>query len=300
MNKQWSRQVVGRSGQLILERMMRRLAGCAPHEVHQKGEKWGAWFGRLVRPRHRVVMSNLELAFPELSAGHREDLANRVFAHFGRTTADFLSSKDRTIEDLTRSTDFADLLPAMDDALSAGRGALLVSGHLGNWERISAYLSLKGYPLTVVIRDANQEGVNQLVNSLRESTGTRVLPRGQATRPMLERLRGNEIIGILCDQNADDAFMDFFGKPAGMAMGLGVLAERTKAPVVPAACMYLGNDQYRVETGYPFQPIGENSFKGEAVMRGVNHWLEGTIRAYPDQWLWMHDRWRAARERGML
>ena len=177
---------------------------------------------------------------------------------------------------------------------------ILLTAHFGNWERVAAWMVLSGYKLAVIARDADDQGVNQLVNELREGPGTEVISRGRAARASIERLRRNEIVGILPDQNANEIFIPFFGKPAGTVLGPGVLAERTGASVAPVFCHYEGEGRYRVRF-YP-AVVADEGFetKGEGMMRAINRLLEGVVREHPDQWLWFHDRWRNARRKGLL
>lgn len=295
----WTRQVIDRSGHWFLHRLTARLQGRPTEEVHRKGAKLGRLAGSFSRARSQVAVDNLGLAFPSMSESERLAMTRQVWEHFGTVTADFLASRGRSLAELTDTTQVVGS-SVIDDCLARGRGALMVSGHLGNWERIAQWMSLSGYKVSVIIRDANQADVNRLVNSLRESAGSQVIPRGRATRTILERLRANEIVAMLTDQNADDAFLPFFGHMAGVATGAGVLADRTGCGVFSGACIHLGSARYRLTFSDGIQPIGENSFKGEAWMRGVHHWLEGEIRQNPTQWLWIHDRWRSARQEGLL
>lgn len=270
-----------------------------PEKVEKFGEKLGNLFFRLGKKRRVRARENLLLAMPELSEQQVNELVPRIFQHFGRTTADFLASKNRNLDKLMMSTEVVGRAN-LDNALAHGKGVLLVTGHLGNWERISSWLSLSGYPLSVIIRDADQEGVNQVVNSLRTWPGTNVIPRGNAARPIMEKLRQGEIVGILPDQNAEDAFLPFFGKPAGTNLGVGVFHERLDAKILPVYCVYIGSGRYKIVFEPSLTIDTPTAIKGESTLRAINLWLESVIRQYPEQWLWFHDRWRNAREAGLL
>lgn len=268
-------------------------------KVYQRGEKFGRLVKTLFPKRKRRAVENLALALPELSDQERESIADRTFENFGRAALDFLAAQNRTLEKLKSDTTILGEENIMS-ALDQKRGVILITGHIGNWERMSSYLSLSGYPLTVIARDADQDNVNQMVNDLRSAPGTAVVSRGNSARTVLQKLKANELVGILPDQNADDAFIPFFGHPAGTVLGPGVLSARTGAPVIPAICVYTGDNRWQIEFGEPLQPIGEDTVKGEAMMRAINNWLESKIRQHPDQWLWFHDRWRNAKRRGLI
>ncbi|MES1227872.1 MAG: lysophospholipid acyltransferase family protein [Armatimonadota bacterium] len=295
----WTRQVVDRGSYVLLSGLMGRLEGRPEAVVHARGARIGR-IGALFSPgRTAVAVENLGRAFPEMPLAERKALAVKVWEHFGSVAADFLSSRGRSLVQL-ESTTVVVGQDVVDKALAQGRGALMISGHLGNWERIAAWLSLSGYPLSIIIRDANQQDVNRLVNSVRESTGSKIIARGRATRTILERLHANEIVAMLSDQNSDDAFIPLFGHMAGIATGAGVLADRTGCAVFSGACMHQGEGRYKLEFTDNIQPIGVNSFKGEAWMRGIHRWLEEEIRQNPEQWLWIHDRWRSAKHAGLV
>jgi Kdo2-lipid IVA lauroyltransferase/acyltransferase len=269
----------------------------------EKQERIGARIGRLIhdwaRKRRERALANLELAMPELSQERRAEVASQAFEHFGIVSADFLTSDWRTLEDLERSTEVVGY-ENVESALAKGKGALLLSGHFGNWERASAYLSLRGVPLSVVVRDANTRGVNQLVNDLRRGTGAEVISRGAATRGILETLRRNGLVALLPDQNAEDAFLPFFGKPAGTNLGAGVIQARTGTALVPTTCVRVSPGRYRI-TVYPeLEPKADDGIKGSGALLAFNEWLEERIREHPEQWLWFHDRWRNARQEGLL
>lgn len=277
----------------------RSLERKTPEQIERTGVKLGRLFYTLGKKRRHRAISNLELAMPQLSEADRHLIAKRVFEHFGRTTTDFLASRNRTQEELQASINVVGI-SHLHEALARGKGVIMVGGHIGNWERASSWISYNGHPLSVVIRDADQSDVNQLVNSLRTKSGTRIIPRGNAAKPILERLRANQIVGILSDQNAEDIFLPFFGHPAGTNLGVGVIHERTNASILPGTCLYIGPNQYELKFYPLLVPQEGYSIKGEGLLRAINFWLESVITEHPEQWLWFHDRWRNAREAGLL
>ncbi|MBS1713813.1 MAG: lysophospholipid acyltransferase family protein [Armatimonadetes bacterium] len=286
-------------GGAALVRLQTSLARKSPTKIESIGIRFGRLFWRFGKRRRRTALSNLRLAFPQWTDDRIETTARAVFEHFGLTALDFLAGRTRKLADLEASMEIVGR-ERLDAAIAQRKGTLLVTGHFGNWERAAAWLSYSGYPLNVIIRDANQQGVNQVVNSLRTMAGTKVIPRGNAVRPMLECLKANEILGILADQNAEDAFLPFFGRPAGTNLGIGVVQGRTQSVVQTFTCVRTGPNRYRLEFGDWLEPEPGFEVKGEGLLRAYNAWLEGEIRKVPEQWLWFHDRWRGAREAGLL
>jgi KDO2-lipid IV(A) lauroyltransferase len=294
-----TKKFINKAGQLLLDLVLRRVKGKKPEQVERIGERYGRFMWRFAGKRKKRTIDNLKLAFPEKTEQEIERIAQGVFLHFGRTTADFLAGDGRSQADIEASTKIVGR-NHLDQAMAKGKGSLLITGHLGNWERCSAWMSLAGYPLNVIARDADDEGVNTTINQIRQKPGTKVIPRGQAARQVLLKLRANEIVGILPDQNASDIFIPFFGHPAGTALGPGVFASRTGATIVPVTCVYNSINQYTMTFFPPITADDPNDTSGESMMRAINQWLEEEIAKTPEQWLWMHDRWRNARKRGLL
>ena len=253
---------------------------------------------KLDRKHRERAIDNILLAFPEKSAAEAEDLARLVFMHFGRVTADFLRSPIRTDAEVLASVEDSNLGPYRE-ALSRGKGVLGITGHLGNWERLAHWYSAHGFHMSVVARDANDEAVQSRVAKTRDKQGVTVLSRGNSARAILQELKAQGTIGILPDQNSDEAFLPFFGKPCGTVLGPAVLHLRTGAPLVPGFCMRIGPGKYHVEVFEPME-YKRGEATPEQVMTDVNAVLEKVIRKYPDQWLWLHDRWKSARRKGLL
>lgn len=293
----WQKKVEGQAAAWFLRRLMARLERSGDEEIEHLARRWARRIVPFSKRRMSVARENLARAFPDSSPSWREETARASVEHFAIVFADFLASRRWSLEYL-EATNEVHNLQVVDEALALGKGMLLPTGHFGHFERTSAYLALKGYPINVVIRDADDQGVNAIVNGLRQRPGTKIIPRGNAARPILDALRRNEIVGILSDQNHDDVYLPFFGVPAGTNLGVGVIQERTGAPVVATINPRIGPARYamrfdRHEIGSPTQ------IRGEAALTAINRYLEDAIRQYPEQWLWIHDRWRSAKLRGL-
>lgn len=269
----------------------------------EQAEAFGRRIGRLIwrlSKKHRArSLWNLAHAFPELSDDERKALAIRSLEHFGIVTTDFFRMCHMTNDQICQSMT-VEGQSNLDQALEAGKGVVLITGHFGNWERLSAWITIAGHKLSVVARDVSDSALNQMVNELRSRTGTEVIARGNAARPIIERLRQNQLVGILPDQNADEAYLPLFGMPAGTVLGPGVIAERTGSPVVCCWCVRTGVGQYRMIIEPALQPTVSGTQKGEAMMIAIHGALENIIRQYPEQWLWIHDRWKNARKKGLI
>lgn len=266
--------------------------------AERAGERLGKLAFRLSRKHRERALENLARAFPEATPEQRAKWAEGVLVHFGRTMCDFMRSAKRSPDEVIESIE-ASGLEHLDSALAAGHGAILITAHFGNWERMSNYLALKGYKLSAVARDANDPEMNALVESLRQAGGIEVISRGNAARQVLSRLKKNEVVGILPDQNSDEIFVPFFGVPCGTVQGPAVLSTRSGAPILPTYCARVGVGKYRLWMEPPL--VAEEGFEPvEGLTRAVNQSLENAIRQYPEQYLWIHNRWKSAKARGLV
>lgn len=266
--------------------------------AEQSGARLGLLLYRLDKKHRLRTLANLELAYPEKTAAEREAIAKGVFQHFGRVFADFMRSPARTNEEVLAGME-VEGEENLWTAVNADRGVIAVCGHFGNWERFAHWMTARGGKLSVVARDANQRGIQDELAKMRESVGVEVLSRGNAARQILSKLRKKETIAVLPDQNSEECFVPFFGKPCGTVMGPAVLHIRTGAYIIPAYCARIGPGKYRAICMAPIDPdCLEND--PEVISAQVNASLEKVVREYPEQWLWMHDRWKSARRKGLL
>ncbi len=266
--------------------------------AERTGARMGALAYRLSKKHRNRALSNLALAYPSMSEDERIELAQRCFRHFGRITADFLRSPVRTSQEVLDSSERIGF-DNIDEALKHGKGAILVSGHIGNWERATHCVVASGYKLTVVVRDANDSDLNRHVLRIRETHGVEVLSRGNAARGILTKLKQNELVAILPDQNSGDIYVPFFGKPCGTVTGPGAIHARTGCPVLPVYSAWIAPGRYRMSALPPLSPV-EGFEPVEGMTRAINDSLEAAIRETPEQWLWFHDRWKSARKAGLL
>lgn len=291
------KQFEARAGAAAFAVLERRFTRKDPVQA----EEAGARIGRLiyaVSKKHRAIAArNLALAMPELSEEARLRITKGVFEHFGRVAGDFLRSTVRTDEEALASMEVIGRENG-DEALALGAGILAVTAHFGNWERLAHWFSSTGGKITVVARDANDQGMNQQVQRIRAKAGIEVLSRGRSTRVLVNKLKNKEILGLLPDQNSEESYLPFFGKPCGTVLGPAKLHHLTGAPLLPAYCPRVGPGKYLLVIGKMINPGKTES--AEEIMTQVNASIEGIIREYPDQWLWIHDRWKSARHKGLL
>lgn len=277
-----------------LARYARRDAVAA----ERAGERIGLLAYRIDKKHRLRAEANLRLAFPEKPAGWAEATARESFLHFGRLAGDLMRSPSRTDAEVLENMEVP---PGMDGFFQqeGKRGIMLCTGHLGNWERAAHWVTARGHKLSVVIRHANQPAVQERLERLRQSSGIELLSRGDAAMGMLRRLRRGECLALLPDQNSDEAFVPFFNHSTGTVLGPGVLAKRTNSLVVAAFCLRTGPGQYRYTLQDPLD-AKTTDLDPEGIMAWYYRGLEAAIRQAPEQYLWMHDRWKSARKRKLL
>jgi KDO2-lipid IV(A) lauroyltransferase len=253
---------------------------------------------RLLSPRHwRIVMANLHLAFGE-EKGEDElrTIAMGCYRHLGKCMTDFFRMPAMTARDIARATRIVGR-EHLDAALEEGRGAILLTAHLGNWEMVGVLIAASGYPLSVIAREQRDHKITDYVRRTRERMGMSVLHRDVAVRESLRALRRNEIVGILVDQNAgeDGVFVDFFGHLASTAPGVAAFALRTGAAVLPTFGWRNADNTHTVEIGAPV-PVMRTGDRGKDILVNTARHakiIEEAIRKHPEQWFWLHKRWKA-------
>ncbi|MCK9273526.1 MAG: lysophospholipid acyltransferase family protein [Syntrophales bacterium] len=246
--------------------------------------------------KHRMItISNLMRAFPEKDVTDLIVLAKGVYRHLGVVTAEMFE-----IPYLTQKKvyDFVDIEDP-DNILNAlGREPYLIfTGHLGNWELLAATLALLARPISVIYRPLDNSILENLVSWIRTSKGNRILPKDKAMRSILRDLHENKMVGMLIDQNVtwqEGVFVDFFSQPACTTDGLALIALHTDIPVIPVFMLRVPSGKYRLVVGSPVE-IKKTGKKKEDVITNTEIFtgiIEEVVKKYPDQWLWIHQRWK--------
>ncbi|MFQ3587736.1 MAG: lysophospholipid acyltransferase family protein [Fimbriimonadaceae bacterium] len=293
------KQFQNRAGRWLFRLARRYMEGKTALAAERAGERLGRLFFRISRKHRERALANLALAFPEKSEAERKSLAKQVFEHFGRVTTDFLRSAKRNDQEVVDSFE-VEGIENFQEAYNRGKGVLLIIAHLGNWERAGQLMKAHGYDLHVVARDADDAELNQDVLDLRESAGLTVLPRGNAAMQILRALKQGKCVALLPDQNSNECFVPFFGKPTGTVTGPAIMSLRSGAPLVPAATVRVGPGKYLARVYPPVEPAPGYDDPTIALTAGVNAAIEAMVRAFPEQYLWFHDRWKSARRRGLV
>jgi Kdo2-lipid IVA lauroyltransferase/acyltransferase len=259
------------------------------------------WFvGSVLRIRRSVVLENLERAFPDTSREWRRTTMLAAYRHLGREAAALLRMHGMAPGELRSRTEILGL-EHVRSALDTGKGVIVLTGHLGNWELGGSVTAAHGIPLDVVAREQSNPLFEARIASFREELGMRVIHRRGATRHVLRALREPRAVALVADQNvrSGGVFVDFFGTPASTERGPALLAERTDAAVVVAIVHRLPGPVARYRLTFEPMPADIRA-AGEAGVESLTRWyvacLERGIRESPEQYFWFHRRWKTRPE----
>jgi Kdo2-lipid IVA lauroyltransferase/acyltransferase len=275
---------------LIPRGLARLLAGALAAGVYLA-------LGRL----RRVGEKNLAMALSELSARERSQILRRLYRYLGWQLVEFCRMPRYTPKN-TRDWIRTEGLEHYLEAARRGKGVLVLTGHLGAWELSSFYHSLMGYPMGMVIRRLDNRLLDDYVNRIRRLHGNRVLHKDDFARGLLTAMREGEAVGILMDTNMtppQGVFAPFFGRLACTAAGLARVALRTGAAVLPGFMLWEPAEQrYVLRFGPELEFLQSDDAEADvlAATAQCNQVLEGWIRRYSDQWLWIHRRWKTRPE----
>ncbi len=271
----------------LLPRSMARAVGA--------GIGWLLWrtLGRL----RRVGAENLRRSFPEKSEGEREAILRGVYRSLGWQIGEFCKMRGYTAEQASRFIRY-DGLEHYLAAREKGRGVLVLTGHLGAWELSSYYHSLVGYPMSLVIRRLDNPLVDKFVNDLRCLHGNRVIHKDDFARGLLTAMHHGETVGILMDTNMtppQGVFVPFFGVEACTATALARIAMKSGAAVVPGFLLWEASERrYVLRFGEELALVKTGDAAADVVANTAlfTATIEQYVRRYPEQWLWLHRRWK--------
>lgn len=251
--------------------------------------------------RHRLIaLTNLTAAFgPERTSAELKRTARESFIHFGEFLAE-INKFPRLKEEKKSKLFLVEGEENLLEALSKEKGVLLFSAHYGNWEIAPYFLTKKG-KMSVVARPLDNKRLEAQLLKLRESLGTKVIYKHQATKQILQSLRENRMIALLIDQNvlkSQAVFVDFFGKKAATTPSLAAFFLRTRAPLLPVFCYPTSSHTYQLKIFPPLKISLEEDYDRDIlkITQICTMIIEDQIRKNPSYWLWFHNRWKTRPE----
>jgi len=288
----------------IAVRALNKILGLVPVSA-------SLWFGRRIgdavfffnKARRVVAYANLKSAFAkEKSPAELRRITKNVYRNMVQTFIEILNLTKVNRRYVDRYVEVMNM-ERIRNAAKSGRGTILLTAHFGDWELSSLVSSVEGFPILVLVREQKMKRLNELLNLLRESNGCKVIRKGMEVKNILKALRDKNIVGILSDQDAgkNGIFVDFFGRPASYHTGAFEIAKHSGSLILPNFIVRTGGPYHKLylEEYIDFQKTQSPGDVRENVQKFARL-LEAYIRKYPDQWLWLHKRWKSTPVRTVL
>ena len=285
----WLEPALLNAGLKTLSSTIGRLSWPASQRL---GRRIGALAWTLSRRDRRRALDHIAIAFPGKSETEREQLARDCFRHLGTMLGECLHLYHRDcafVDSVTEVSGFEEV----EAVRKAGRPLLILTGHCGNWELLAAAINCRGLRMAVVARALDEPEQQEMLAGLRARFGTPTIERGEAgaVRQLLGTLRGGGALGMLIDQDSgkiDGVWVPFFGRPAYTPVGAAKIALKQSAAVVPVFIERLEDGRHRVRYHPPLD-LPDDPVAATALMTEK---IEEQVRRRPEQWVWMHRRWR--------
>ena len=250
----------------------------------------------LLTKQRLIALHNLKCAFPEKDMPELIEIARGVYSHLAIVMAEFFEIPWITKDNYHQWVEFEGL-ENVEKALDQKKGILAIVAHFGNWEMMAMAFPMAVHPLQIVYRPLDNPLLDNLFGYVRSLNGNSLIPKTGALRSMLVQLRQNKIISIMGDQNMssrEGIFVEFFGRPACTMVGLAFMALKTGASVIPAFMVRMTNGKYRfvIEPAVDISDTGDFEADLKENTQRFTRIIEGYVRLYPEQWFWLHQRWK--------
>ena len=275
-----------------------RIAGLSTEQL----QAIGVWVGRLLyllgHPLRRIARSNIGFIHPDWSPGRKKAFLKNVFRHYGTMVAEMVQLSCLSREEYTRRHRRIEGAEHFSQALSAGRGVIIISGHLGNWENGFQLPSLYfGAPLTGVAKAMKLRFFNQYLHNFRTRFGNRLLYKAGAFPEMRQTLRAGGVVAFLMDmpRQKEGIPVDFLGHPATATRVAALLARRCKSPVVPSFCIREADGRLTLRIEPPVALRRTQDIQADLAVntQRLTDVIAAAVRRNPEQWFWMQKRWKS-------
>lgn len=275
-----------------------KLLGGLPRSVARRLSAGGTSVLLRLRPKMRKTAElNLCLAFPDWSNARRREVLKKMTRNLGWMAVEFARFPRYSKANIAEVI----VLDGHENFLAGqerGKGVIYLTGHIGAWELSSFAHALYGFPLHYMARPLDNKPLDAMVNRYRGLSGNKPIFKNESARMMLRVLKESGTVGILADQNTmpqEGVWVDFFGIPACTTTGIARLALHTDAAVVPGYAFWdenLGKYRLRFEPAVELERTGDTEHDMAENTQRFAKVIEGIIRKYPDQWIWIHARWK--------
>jgi KDO2-lipid IV(A) lauroyltransferase len=257
----------------------------------------GAMLGRTARAlgmRRTIADANLAIAFPEKPAEERDAIARGVFAHFGRMAIDSLRLSAGGPSAVVPLVSGGECVELVRERLPRGKGVIILTGHVGNWELAGAYIAASGIRLAAVVKPPANPHIAAHAEAVRRRLGIETIPMPEARSGVLEALRQGKAVALVADQGAlrSSTWTPFFGRPTKTPSGPDVFAARSGAPVLFGALIAQPDGRYHLDGEVLVEDASTGDPAAETVARLYRAALERLVRQVPAQYLWTHRLWK--------
>jgi KDO2-lipid IV(A) lauroyltransferase len=275
---------------------IRALGALSWDQATAIGENLGQLGYKPLGIRKRVVERQIAAAFPELSAHAVKDLARESYRHLGRSSIETALLASIGKPGLLSLVETVEGWETVDQAIAGGKGLILVSGHMGNWELGGAYIAARGVPLDAIVRGMANPLFDAWLNKGRQDLGITVVHDSEAVRRTPRSLRAGRAVGFIADQGVlglASTFVPFFGRPAKTPRGAAVFALRFEVPVIFVVAIRKPNGRYRIVfERVEIAATGDRDKDVDAIVARYTQLLEKWVRVAPEQYFWQHRRWK--------
>lgn len=259
------------------------------------GRGLGWVYGSVIRYHRRDAFEALRRSFPDKPEAEIRSIVSRMYAGFGMNVMELMRLVDARggYPGPLVETEGAEHMAA---GLARGKGVIVLSAHTGNWDLLCTAAPAWGYPLTIITKNIKNKAINDVWMEIRSRYGLKFVPAHNSYRTCLTALRKNEIVGFILDQNmirTEGIFVDFFGKPACTTPGLAYMAAQSGAPVLPVFMVRRPGGRHLVKALPLIEPPPNR--EPETIREHTQNYtrvIEQHIREHPEQWIWLHRRWR--------
>jgi len=269
--------------------------------VQALGALIGFVFGNVIRHHRKDAFRQLRRSLPELSPRACKRIINRMYRLQGINLMEMTWYSVHGL-DAVREAVEVDGLEHYEKAAARGKGVLVLTAHIGNFELMPMATAANGYKLSVIVKRIKNDAANAVIEWLRTHEGLTFLSTKNAYRDCLKALRRKEAVGMIIDQNMtrdEGVFIDFFGKPACSSPGLAYMAAQSKAPVVPCFIWRKDGGGFVMKLYPPIDPPQDRTPENiHSATQVYNQVIEDEIRKNPEQWIWMHRRWKTVPQEG--
>lgn len=280
---------------VILKGLSRFFSALPLNMALSIGRGLGWFYGSIIRYHRKDAIEALRRSLPEKSEAERRAILKTMYLNLGMNLVEDFRLTHITDEEMKRLIAWEGEQNARD-VLANGKGMIVLAAHLGNWDILCTIAPKFNYPATIITKKIKNEALNKFWMDSRSRFGLKFVPAHNSYRQCLTALRKNEIVGFILDQNminTEGVFVDFFGKLACTSPGLAYMAAQSGAAVVPVFIHRGPNGTHTVKMLPAIPPPPDR--KPETINDYTQHYtriIENAVREHPDQWIWIHRRWR--------